>query len=76
MSTKIEFPRQTFRHEPAASDDRAWLVALVERIGEKDAAHEIGLSRATLARAIGGLGIHAGTRALIRVAKERLVRAA
>jgi uncharacterized membrane protein len=55
------------RNEPPCPDDlRKALRALVERRGEKAAIAAVGISRATLSRALAGLGVRRGTVAQIR----------
>ena len=53
---------------PLDADLRQALSALVARLGENAACARVGVSNATFARALAGLGITKGTVALIRAA--------
>jgi hypothetical protein len=51
---------------PLPEDLRTALSELVGRLGESEACARVGVSRATFARALSGLGVNAGTVSLIR----------
>lgn len=59
-------PRAPARGTPLADQDRAALKNLVELVGEREAAHRLGVGRHTLARALGGLGLYPPTAFMIR----------
>lgn len=63
---------QTVRGTPASDDIRASAQGLVDRLGDREAARVLGVTRATLARALAGLPMLEATHALLR---ERLGKA-
>lgn len=54
------------RSEPLLESERARIRVLVDELGERQAAAQLGLEPRTLARALAGLGTYPGTRSLIR----------
>ncbi|MBI4950797.1 MAG: hypothetical protein HY908_02080 [Myxococcales bacterium] len=57
---------------PLAADRRALLAGYVRRVGEPAAVATLGVSRATLARALAGLGVRGVTIVAIGAALERV----
>ena len=53
------------RGRPLVCEDLQGLQQLVAELGEREAAHRVGLTRHTLARALGGLGVYPPTAYLI-----------
>lgn len=58
--------------EPLAPDQIDALRLLITKIGEPQTLSLLGVSRATLPRALAGLSVHRGTAALIRLRLEEL----
>lgn len=61
---------------PLTDDERAALMLEVRRAGEPSAIRRLGVPRQTLARAIAGLSLRAGTILVIREALARTTKAA
>jgi hypothetical protein len=61
--------RHAPKGEPLAADDLAWLADLVRTEGEHAAIARTGMSRNALHRCLAGLGVYAGTRALVRIGR-------
>lgn len=57
---------------PLADGIRRRLVALVRRIGERETVSAIGVSRQTLGRALGGLGLYPSTHFAIEARLDAL----
>ena len=55
---------------PLPDDLRTALLAMVKQHGEPEVCTRVGVSRATFARALAGLGVNAGTVSLVRNAVE------
>lgn len=71
MKTPITLSQYQPKGTPLASPDRWWAHELTHRVGITLAARAVGVSRATLASAIAGLPVYAGTAALVRAARLR-----
>lgn len=54
------------RGEPLTPIESGEVRALIERVGERQARIQLGLSAQTIARAVGGMHVQRGTLALIR----------
>jgi hypothetical protein len=59
---------------PLDEIDRARVRRLVERRGERETATLLGVADRTLIRCLAGLGVYPGTRALVRLALDRIER--
>lgn len=72
-SQTTESDRRKLTRDPLPDDLRGQLAALVAKHGESAVCQRAGLSNATLARALAGLGINRGTVAAVRavLVKER-----
>jgi len=57
---------------PVAASARRELLALVRQLGEDAVLAVLGTRRDTLARALAGLNVHAGTRAAVEAALAKL----
>lgn len=62
--------------DPLPEDHRRRIRSLIDEHGEVGAGELLGISRQALARAVGGLGVRAGTAALVREALAKLDEAA
>lgn len=72
MQTQQSSKRRYIRSESPCPDDlRGALSALIARVGERACLERLQIGRATLSRALAGLGIRRGTVAQIRAALLR-----